>query len=120
MEKRRHGAIRQSGGTDHGSRAGYWARHRPGHAKEGAKLALVARTRDALEQTAQEVQALGASTCVVCADVSDPIQVDDMVRHTVDRFATIDILVNNAGIAGPVGPLQDSAIDAWVRTVQVN
>jgi len=90
------------------------------YAKEGAKLALVARTRDALEQTAQEAQVLGASTCIVCADVSDPIQVDDMVRYTIDRFATIDILVNNAGIAGPVGPLQDNAVDAWVRTIQVN
>jgi NAD(P)-dependent dehydrogenase (short-subunit alcohol dehydrogenase family) len=90
------------------------------YAKEGARLALAARTRDALEQTAQEAQALGASTCIVPADVSDPTQVEDMVRHTVDRFATIDILVNNAGIAGPVGPLQDNAVDAWVRTIQVN
>jgi 3-oxoacyl-[acyl-carrier protein] reductase len=43
-----------------------------------------------------------------------------MVRHTVERFATIDILVNNAGIAGPVGPLQDNDVAAWVRTIQVN
>jgi NAD(P)-dependent dehydrogenase (short-subunit alcohol dehydrogenase family) len=43
-----------------------------------------------------------------------------MVRHTVERFGTIDILVNNAGIAGPVGPLQESDVDAWIRTIQVN
>src|SRR5215831_4026440 len=34
------------------------------YAQEGAKLALVARSRDALEQTAQEVQPLGASACI--------------------------------------------------------
>jgi 3-oxoacyl-[acyl-carrier protein] reductase len=43
-----------------------------------------------------------------------------MVRQTVERFATIDILVNNAGVAGPVGPLQDNDVAAWVRTIQVN
>lgn len=90
------------------------------YAKEGARLALAGRTLDALEHTAQEAQALGASTCIVRADISDPTQVEDMVRYTIDRFATIDILVNNAGMAGPVGPLQDNAVDAWVRTIQVN
>jgi 3-oxoacyl-[acyl-carrier protein] reductase len=90
------------------------------YATEGAKLALAARTRRDLEQTAQQAQALGASTCIVPVDVSDPTQVEDMVRHIVEQFATIDILVNNAGIAGPVGPLQDNDITAWIQTIQVN
>src|SRR4029434_1318833 len=78
------------------------------YAKEGAKLALAARTRRDLEQTAQHAQALGCSTCIVPADAADPTQVEDMVRQAVAQFATIDILVNNAGMAGPVGPLQDN------------
>ena len=90
------------------------------YAKEGAKLALAARTSSDLEQTAQEAQTLGASTCIVPVDVSDPTQVEDMVRHTVERFAAIDILVNSAGIAGPVGPLQENDVAAWIRTIQVN
>jgi NAD(P)-dependent dehydrogenase (short-subunit alcohol dehydrogenase family) len=90
------------------------------YAKEGAKLALAARTRRDLEQTAQEAQALGASTCIVPVDISDPTQVEDMVRHTVEQFATIDILDNNAGIAGPVGPLQENDMTAWIQTIQVN
>jgi 3-oxoacyl-[acyl-carrier protein] reductase len=90
------------------------------YAHEGATLALAARTLGELEHTAQAAQTLGATTCIVRADVSDPTQVDDMVRQTVERFATIDILVNNAGVAGPVGPLQDNDVAAWVRTIQVN
>jgi NAD(P)-dependent dehydrogenase (short-subunit alcohol dehydrogenase family) len=90
------------------------------YAKEGAKLALAARTRRDLEQTAQQAQALGASTCVVPVDVSDPTQVEDMVRQTVAQFATIDILVNSAGMAGPVGPLPDNDLTAWMQTIQVN
>jgi NAD(P)-dependent dehydrogenase (short-subunit alcohol dehydrogenase family) len=90
------------------------------YAKEGAKLALAARTRRDLEQTAQQAQALGASTCVVPVDVSDPTQVEDMVRQTVAQFATIDILVNSAGMARPVGPLPDNDLTAWMQTIQVN
>ena len=90
------------------------------YAREGATLALAARTLDELEHTAQAAQSLGVTTGIVCADVSDPTQVDDMVRQAVERFATIDILVNNAGIAGPVGPLQENDAAAWIRTIQVN
>jgi NAD(P)-dependent dehydrogenase (short-subunit alcohol dehydrogenase family) len=90
------------------------------YAKEGARLALAARTRRDLEQTARQAQALGASTCVVPVDVSDPTQVEDMVRQTVAQFATIDVLVNSAGIAGPVGPLPDNDTAAWIQTIQVN
>lgn len=77
------------------------------YAKEGAKLALAARTLSELEETAQQAEALGAEVLVIPADIADPAQVDEMVRRTVDQYTTIDILVNNAGIHGPVGPLQD-------------
>jgi NAD(P)-dependent dehydrogenase (short-subunit alcohol dehydrogenase family) len=90
------------------------------YAQEGAALALAGRTRRDLEQTAQQAQALGAATGIVPVDVSDPTQVENMVRQTVERFATIDILVNNAGMAGPVGPVQGTDIATWIQTIQVN
>ena len=90
------------------------------YAKEGAKLSLAARTSHELEKTARDAQGLGASTCILTADVSDQAQVDALVRHTMEQFATIDILVNNAGIAGPIGPLQQNDVTAWIQTIQVN
>lgn len=90
------------------------------YAQEGAKLALAARTRSELEETAQQAEALGAEALLIPTDLSDQAQVDEMVRRTVDRYATIDILVNNAGIHGPVGPLQENDVSSWMRTFQVN
>jgi 3-oxoacyl-[acyl-carrier protein] reductase len=90
------------------------------YAEEGAKLALVARTQSELEETARQAKALGAEALVIPIDQCDQAQVDDMVRRTVDRYATIDILVNNAGVHGPVGPLQDNDVSYWMRTFQVN
>ena len=89
-------------------------------AAEGAKLALAARTRAELDETARMVENTGAETLVVLADVTDESDVKAMVEQTLARFQTIDILVNSAGIAGPVGPVQANDVSEWVRTVQVN
>ena len=90
------------------------------YAREGARLALAARTITELEETASQAEALGAATYIVAADVSDRSQVDEMVRRTLERFSAIDILVNNAGVVGPVGPLQDNDMSYWIRTIEVN
>ena len=90
------------------------------YAGQGANLTLSARTLSELEETARQAGALGASTCVIRADVTDPAQVEEMVVRTLDRFSTIDILVNNAGIGWPVGALQDNDVSHWVQTIQLN
>ncbi len=90
------------------------------YAREGARLALAARTLSELEETANQVEALGAPTCVLPTDVTEQTEVEEMVRRTLERFSSLDILVNNAGLAGPVGPLQDNDVSYWSRTIQVN
>ena len=90
------------------------------YAREGARLALAARTLDELEETARQAEALGAPTCVLPIAVTEQAQVEEMVKRTIERFSTLDILVNNAGLAGPVGPLQDNDVAHWTRTIQVN
>ena len=90
------------------------------YAKEGAQLALAARTLVELEETALQAERLGAATCVIPTDVTDKAQVDQMVERTLDRFSTLDILVNNAGIIGPIGGLAQNDVGEWTYTIQVN
>ena len=90
------------------------------YAREGARLALVARSTNELEDTAREAQALGVPAFVIPSDVADREQVDQMVAQVIDRYSTIDILVNNAAIAGPLGALQENDPAYWVQTLQVN
>ena len=90
------------------------------YAKEGARLALAARTAAELDEVAQEVRALGASALVIPTDVADQEQVDRMIAQVVDEHSAADILVNNAGIGGPVGALQDNDPIYWAKTLEVN
>jgi short-subunit dehydrogenase len=62
-------------------------------AGRGARLALVARSRDRLETLAGE---LGGSVAIP-ADMTKPDEIAEMVAETGKRFGRIDVLVNNAG-----------------------
>ena len=90
------------------------------YAKEGARVALAARTMSELQETARLTEALGAPTCVIGTDVADPTQVEAMVHHTLERFSTLHILVNNAAMLGPVEPLWETDVASWTQTIQVN
>lgn len=90
------------------------------YVREGASVALAARTLTELKETAERVEILDGTSCVTRTDVSDRTEVDEMVRETLRRFSTVDILVNNAGTTGPIGPLQDNEVSRWIRTIEVN
>src|SRR5258708_7642829 len=64
-------------------------------AVEGAKLALAARSLDMLETLARS---LGPDVISIRTDMTDPAQIGEMVRLTVERFGRLDILINNAGV----------------------
>ena len=60
---------------------------------KGAKLVLVARSKDKLEQLAAELP----EAIAVRADISKAEDVKNMVKQAYEHFGRIDILVNNAG-----------------------
>lgn len=64
-------------------------------AKLGAKVALVARSKDKLEVLKQE---LGENAAYFVCDVSRFEEIEEAVVEIQEKFGTIDILINNAGI----------------------
>ena len=67
-------------------------------AKHGAKVALVARNQQKLEEVAQEIASANGSARAIPADIADEDQVKATFKAVVAEFGKIDILVNNAGI----------------------
>jgi 3-oxoacyl-[acyl-carrier protein] reductase len=91
--------------------------------REGASVVLCARDGRLLESTAAELQRLATAGQRVLAnpcDVSDPAQVDALVRFALQHLGALHILVANAGIYGPMGPTETVDLDAWRRTIEIN
>jgi 3-oxoacyl-[acyl-carrier protein] reductase len=90
-----------------------------GLAREGAKVALTARTRAALEKTASEIAAAtGGEVVTVTGDLTQPEDAQRIVDATLARFGRIDILVNNAG-AAPGGRILDLTEADWALALQL-
>ncbi len=64
----------------------------------GASVALVARTKSSLEETARMIQETGSKAHVLQADLSKTSESDRVVRETVAQFGKLDILVNSIGM----------------------
>src|SRR5713226_424328 len=67
-------------------------------AREGAKLAICARTPAAITAAADDIRlATGTEVLARPTDVTDDDAVRRLVAETVERFGRIDICVTNAG-----------------------
>jgi NAD(P)-dependent dehydrogenase (short-subunit alcohol dehydrogenase family) len=88
-------------------------------AREGAHVAVTARTAAEIDAVAAEVRAHGRKSLAVSCDVGERSQVDDAVRQITEGLGRIEILVNNAGIGVSTKFLEtDDAL--WERHLRVN
>lgn len=67
-------------------------------AKEGADVALIARNRDRLEETAAAVRELGRKAVTIEADITDEEQVRHAVETAISELGSLDVFHCNAGI----------------------
>ena len=79
-------------------------------AKEGVNIVLCARSKEALEKTKREIEALGVEVLALSVDMTKEEDNERIVKETIDKFGTIDILVNNSGGPSP-GSFRDFSID---------
>jgi len=86
-------------------------------AGRGARLVLVARGLESLEEAAAEVRAAGAAEVLVCpADVTDEDAVRGAVDAAVERFGRLDGVVHAAQVM-TYGRIEDVPREVYERTV---
>jgi len=70
-------------------------------AEAGADVVITARTKEQLDEVAEQVAGFGRRAVVVPADVSEAGALEALAKTAVDELGGIDIVVNNAGGAMP-------------------
>jgi len=86
----------------------------------GARIAVIARRRERLEEVRETLEARhGVETLAVPADLHSAGDREAAFERIVSQFGGIDVLVNNAGIA-PTGRAEKQWPDQWQQTIDLN
>lgn len=89
-------------------------------ASEGARLMLVDRNEEGLDQTCNELPA-GTEVLRQAMDVSEEAAVEKCVADTIAHYGQLDVLCNNAGIAGgDYGTAPEQSLETWQKIISVN
>jgi NAD(P)-dependent dehydrogenase (short-subunit alcohol dehydrogenase family) len=89
-------------------------------AKAGADIIVADINDEKANTVSNEIKSLGRQSLAIKCDVSDSVDVNQMVKRTVDKFNKIDILVNNAGISHKFSPSENLAEADWDAVIDVN
>ena len=86
-------------------------------AQAGAKVAMLARSGDAVQVTAAR---LGANAMALPCDVADTGAVAGAIDAVMKHWGRVDVLINNAGAIAPIARIADANAEDWGRAVDIN
>jgi NAD(P)-dependent dehydrogenase (short-subunit alcohol dehydrogenase family) len=107
-------ALITGGGNGIGRAAGL------GFSKNGAKIVVVDRDKDAGEATAGVIRQQGGDARFIAADVTKSADVQAYVKAALDAYGSIDCFFNNAGIEGTVASTAEYDEDVFDAVIGVN
>lgn len=88
-------------------------------AQQGAKVALLGHTPEAVMQKTHEIQQWGTAMPLV-ADVSDPTAMQQAISKLISEWGRLDIVFANAGINGTWAPIDELSLEDWEKSLSVN
>lgn len=90
-------------------------------AKEGARLILLARRIELLEELALDLRANYKTEILVAkCDVRHRIEVENVISTLKDKWSAIDVLINNAGLSRGLDKIQDGDFQNWDEMLDTN
>ena len=91
--------------------------------KSGSNLMICSRNHIQLKKAylkLNKIKSRNQKIYYLATDISSSVEVKKLVKLTLDKFKKIDILVNNAGIYGPMGNIEKTNWNKWVRAIEIN
>jgi NAD(P)-dependent dehydrogenase (short-subunit alcohol dehydrogenase family) len=90
------------------------------YAAAGARVCVMARKPDELEETETSLRAGGATVTTFAGSAGDPDAIEHAVAHCTGELGSLDVLVNNAGTNPVFGPLIEVEHRAVRKVLEVN
>jgi NAD(P)-dependent dehydrogenase (short-subunit alcohol dehydrogenase family) len=89
-------------------------------AREGARVAVLGRTGDRLDEVVEEIRKAGGEAAAVEGDISKYADMERAVGEVMKRWGRLDIVFANAGINGVWAPIDELKPEEWDKTLAVN
>ncbi len=90
------------------------------YAEEGAQVAVADINTQEGQQTIELIQDAGGQGLFIAADMTNRLDIENMVEHTVSQFGRLDIAFNNAGTPGEFTNVVDCTEEEWDQVLSLN
>jgi NAD(P)-dependent dehydrogenase (short-subunit alcohol dehydrogenase family) len=89
-------------------------------AREGARVAVLGRTAEKLEETVNRIEEAGSEGLTVQGDVASYADMERVVGEVVEKWGRLDVVFANAGINGVWAPIEELKPEEWEKTIAIN
>jgi NAD(P)-dependent dehydrogenase (short-subunit alcohol dehydrogenase family) len=89
-------------------------------AREGARVAILGRTEEKLEETVKRITDAGGEALAVQGDVSRYPDMERVVGEVIEKWGRLDVVFANAGINGVWAPIDELKPEEWEKTIAIN
>jgi NAD(P)-dependent dehydrogenase (short-subunit alcohol dehydrogenase family) len=89
-------------------------------ASEGARIAILDRSADALNAVADTIRRKSSDVLAIPSDVSEPSQMQAAVEQVIQKFGRLDVAFNNAGVENKAAPVHEIELSEWDRIMNIN
>ncbi len=89
-------------------------------ARQGAKVVVADISVEGGEETASLIRNAGGEATFVKTDVTQAVDIENLIHKTVETYGQLDCAFNNAGIAGDLSLTADCSEEHWNRVISIN
>lgn len=86
----------------------------------GADVIISSRRQEECENVASSIRDNGHKANAMACHIGDPSQIDRVFNQIKDKYGRLDILVNNAATNPHFGPIINTDVSMFQKTVDVN
>jgi len=89
-------------------------------AARGARVGVLGRTLENIQQTVDDIKAHGGEAMTVLADITEPDKMQAGINGLVEAYGRLDIVFANAGVNGLWAPIEEISPDDFAMTMNIN